>query len=199
MNNLLFIPVDIKLPDLKFPELEQIKSGIDGASFWDYEQLLDIQDLKESSPWRNDLDDIRNTYKEIISQLPFESLENVRLSIQSRSVKPHIDVSEKTKNRSIDNYNHYLINEPCGYRIVIAGSTNSLKLIVNDKIVTANLPSVPCVYLINSTTCYHYVNRDIGRKTVYIRGKVKREEHMYMIRKSLERFKDYAIFSDGHV
>lgn len=193
MNNLLFLPIDIDLQDLEFPELIDTHSDIMGASFWTYEQLLD-NNSKDPLPWRKDLDPIRENYKNIISKLPFETLENIRLSIQSKIVKPHIDVSNETKNKSLENYNHYLENEPCGYRIVISGNKSALKLIVNGSIVTAELPSIPCVYLINSTTCHHFVDRDIGRKTVYIRGKVRPVEHKRMIEKSLDRFKNYAIF-----
>jgi hypothetical protein len=193
MNNLLFLPIDIDLPNLEFPKLLNTHSDIMGASFWTYEQLLDAKS-DSLLPWRKDLDSIRESYKNIISKLPFETLENVRLSIQSKIVKPHIDVSDETKNKSLENYKNYLDNEPCGYRIVVSGDRSALKLIVKEDIVTAELPSIPCVYLINSTTCQHFVDQDIGRKTVYIRGKVNAIKHKNMIEKSLDKFKNYAIF-----
>lgn len=193
MNNLLFLPVDIDLPDLEFPKLVNAHSDVMGASFWTYEQLLD-QDSNDPLPWKKDLDPVRKNYKNIISKLPFETLENIRLSIQSKIVKSHVDVSDQTKNRSLENYNHYLQNEPCGYRIVFSGNRSALKLVVNRSVVTAELPSMPCVYLINSTTCQHFVDQDVGRKTVYIRGRINPIEHKRIIEKSLDRFKDYAIF-----
>ena len=193
MNNILFLPVDIDLPTLEFPSLTNVQTNIMGANFWDYEQLLD-SNSKEPKPWKKDLDPIRDMYKQIISKLPFETLENVRLSIQSRIVKPHVDISSETKNQSLENYHNYLENEPCGYRIVISGNKSALKLIVGKNIVTAELPSIPCVYLLNSTTCRHLVVGDLGRKTVYIRGRVDPVEHKRIIEKSLIRYKEYAIF-----
>jgi hypothetical protein len=193
MNNLLFLPLDIEVPNLIFPELSHIKSNIDGASFWDYEQLLDST-CNDPFPWRKDLDSVRENYKNFISDLPFVSLENVRLSIQSRIVKPHIDVSEKTKNRSLENFYNYQKNEPCGYRIVISGNRSALKLQVKKKYVTAKLPSVPCVYVINSTACRHFVDSDLGRKSVYIRGKIDSHKHVELIEKSLQKYKNYAVY-----
>lgn len=194
MNNLLFLPIDVDLPYLEFPRLSQIKTDVMGASFWDYEQLLD-PNIDSKFPWRTDLDAIRQKYKDLIHRLPFESLENVRLSIQSKSVKPHIDISDETKNSSLDNYNHYLQNEPCGYRIVISGERSSLKLLVSSKVITASIPSIPCIYIINSTSCRHFIEKDIGRQTIYIRGRVNTVAHNNLIKKSLEKFKNYAIFS----
>lgn len=196
MKDLLFLPLDITLPELAFPELVNPDSNIPGVSFWTYEQLLDLKS-KEAFPWKTDLDSTRITYKNIISQLPFDSLENVRLSIQSKKVKPHVDVNDDIKINYPESYNHYLKNEPCGYRIVISGNKSAIKLIVNSKIVTAELPYVPCIYLLNSTKCYHYIDGDIGRKTIYIRGKVNTLEHKNIIEKSLEKFKDYAVFSNS--
>jgi hypothetical protein len=194
MNNLLFLPLDINVSTLLFPTLSNIRSNIIGASFWDYEQLLDLN-LNDKFSWRSNLDPVRDNIKEFINKLPFETLENVRISVQTKIVNPHVDVSDETKNKSLENYQHYLENEPCGYRIVITGNRNALKLINLGKIITADLPHIPCAYVINSTTCRHFIDGDLGRKTIYIRGKVKPKEHARMIEKSLIRFKKYAIFS----
>lgn len=193
MNNLLFLPVDIDVPKLDFPELVDIQSDIIGSSFWDYEQLLDTS-INDNFPWKKNLNQTRQHYRNLIEQLPFESLDNVRVSIQTKTVKPHVDISEETKKRLGSNYNHYIANEPCGYRILISGNQSSLKLIVSGKIVSTYLPSVPGLYLINSTTCRHFVDKDIGRKTIYIRGLVKQDEHQDLIERSLQKFKEYAIY-----
>ena len=194
MKNLLFLPIDIDIPILKFLELENVMSDVKGSSFWDYEQLLDTQST-DPYPWKNDLDNIRQTYKDIIMSLPFQSLENVRLSIQSKIVRPHIDVSEETKNLCLENYFNYVENEPSGYRIVISGNKSSLRLIVSGKMIATELPKIPCIYLINATSCRHFIHEDIGRKSIYIRGKIKHEEHMALIEKSFTRYKKLAIFS----
>ena len=106
MNKLLFLPIDIHVSQLKFPNLSNINSNIMGASFWDYEQLL-TSDSPIAYPWKLGLDSIRDDYKQLICKLPFNSLENVRLSIQSKIVKPHIDISHETKNLSLENYQNY--------------------------------------------------------------------------------------------
>lgn len=190
MNRILFLPIDIELPDIQFPNLEKVQSNLIGSSFWTYENLAENNKIK------NNLNVDKILFKEIIDQLPFVDIHIARLSIQDKLVKPHIDVNLTTHQINDKDYDNIKKNEPCGYRIIIEGSKHSLKLIHNNKIISTYLPKIPMIYVIDSTKLLHYIEEDIGRKSLYIRGTIDEKKHRDLIEKSLEKYHQFCIYDN---
>lgn len=190
MKQILFLPIDLELPDIKFPVLENVRSNLVGSSFWTYENLAERNKIKDN------LSEDKILFKEIINQLPFIEIHIARLSIQDKIVNPHIDVNRSTHYINEKDYDNIKKNEPAGYRIVISGSTSSLKIIHNKKILSTHLPKVPMIYVINSTKTLHFIEQDIGRKSLYIRGTIDEERHRLLIEKSLKKYQQFCIYDD---
>lgn len=194
LKKLLFCPIDIEIPKQLDFQIHEIVKNPDGASFWKSDHLLDkISYDNNAANWK-DLSADKEIYRSIVESLPFSALHHVRISIQNRPVLPHVDVAKE--NYSKKDYQKYLNLEPCGYRLVIDGSKDSL-YIINNSPVQTTLPTVPCLYVINSTTCQHFVSGDLGRKVLYIRGILNKNQHYSLLKRSLKKYKEFAIWNLG--
>ena len=96
-------------------------------------------------------------------------------------------------NEGIDLYKDSLNYEPCGYRIVVRGSNDALKLHINDEIKTCLMPDDTPTYVINHTSALHSVDRDEGRINVYVSGFIDREKHMNILDRSMNKYKKYIL------
>jgi len=177
--NLLFLPIDIDLSRLNF-----------------YQKDRSIQ-LKEYNPyWSSspiDKDTIERTnFNEILNQLPFEKITTLTHKIQQKKVESHVDVYPSMTFEKHE-LAHILENEPCGYRFVLKGNINSIEIFNGNDWVTAEIPAVPCCYLLNSTNGYHRIKEDINRETIYVRGFVDPKKHKDLIDRSYKKYKNYAI------
>lgn len=190
MKKILFLPIDIDIPEISFPILENVKSNLPGASFWSYENLIENKEIKKN------IDPSKKIFETILKQLPILDLHIARLSIQDKKVNPHIDVNLATHQIDSKSYQNILKNEPCGYRLLIDGSKDTLKIISNNKIISTQLPKVPMLYVINSTELLHFIEGDIGRKTLYIRGTINEPKHKELIDRSLKKYSDFCIYND---
>lgn len=190
MKQILFLPIDIELPQIEFPTLENVRSNLAGSSFWTYENLAEDNKIKP------DLGEHKIVFKEIIDQLPFIDIHIARLSVQDKIVNPHLDVNLSTHQIIKEDYDNIKKNEPSGYRIVIQGSPVSLKLLHNNRVISTQLPKIPMIYVINSTELLHFVDQDIGRKSLYIRGTIDEEKHRYLIDRSLKKYHQFCIYDD---
>jgi hypothetical protein len=189
---LLYLPIDLPYTIDK----EEIFSGFDPHSefhVWNFEKLTEQVDgkygrnyLKEKSKKRYP------SLCKFIEQLPFDSLSNVKINIQTRATKAHIDFTEPENGAEL--FNNSKANEPCGYRIVIKGASDVLKIHRNDSIVTAIMPTNTHAYVINQSSGLHSVAEDPGRITVYTTGFINKEKHDILIEKSLKRFGNYAVY-----
>ena len=189
IDKLLFVPIDIDIPDVPLGEMNVTHSRPSYSPFWEFEQLL----VKANS-WKEELGPYQEYLKTLTEQLPFEELHNVRFTRQLDVVKPHVDVWPNSVD--VDRFNKYKSTEPCGYRFVLKGKTDSLKIRYKDKVLDANLPKVPCLYIINSTEAVHFLNQDPERMTLYVRGFVDVEKHRDLLHKSIIKYKDYALYKD---
>lgn len=181
MNNLLFLPVDI---DLKGFTFKRYNNSLENNSFnlwWSASVILD--ECVE-----------QNDFKKVLDQLPFTQITRITHKVQTAMVKPHVDVMASMGLQD-NEYEHIANNEPCGYRLVIVGQHDKLKVHNKKEWVTAALPTVPCCYLLNSIVGLHKVDDDDHREIIYIRGFVDPVKHKEIINRSLEKYKDYAIFS----
>lgn len=192
LKKLLFCPINLDIPaELNFQIHNEVNNPT-GASFWKSDHLLNnISYDHKSVEWKKNLSADKLIYKQIINALPYVELHHVRLSIQDRPVLPHVDVVKE--NYADKDYEKYLELEPCGYRLVISGSTDSL-YVINDKPLKAKLPRIPCLYVINSTTCQHFVAGDIGRKVLYVRGILDPTKHYSLLSNSVEKYSKFAIW-----
>lgn len=180
MKNLLFLPVDINLCSLGFVQKEDSEKNNAFNPWW-------------NSTFISDESIRKNGFDQILNQLPFTKITRLFYKTQKTAVGRHVDVMPQMTMEE-NEYNHILSNEPCGYRIVLNGSLDKLKIYNNNKCMTAVLPSIPICYLINSSKLYHSVEADLHRETIYIRGFLDADKHKLLIKKSLEKFKNYAIY-----
>ena len=107
---------------------------------------------------------------------------------------PHFDVYLNSKFIEEEELNNIQENEPCGYRLVLKGSTDALEVFDGEKWICPILPSVPCCYLIDSTRLKHRVKNDPGRELLYFRGLVDKTKHLKLIEKSMKKYGDLAIY-----
>jgi hypothetical protein len=190
-NNIAFLPIELDIPEEFHPHSDYPTKW----HWWSLEQLLEYDGAEafENKPWRKTLTKEYDVYKSLVNQLPLVDLSNVRLTVQRTPVEPHIDLY-KFHRAPQDLYDHFIKNEPCGYRFVLKGSNDTLQLFLNGVWTTAKLPRSPSCYLINTTSVMHRVLNDPDRTTLYVRGTLDEGKHQEFIRKNLEIYKDYALY-----
>lgn len=178
-KKLLFLPIDINL---------------DVAELFDHrESMVTFKGLWSTMILREQ-DFINPAIKKILDQLPFSKITQAKYNIQKIDIIPHIDVRPEYLNDE-EQYKNIHDSEPSGYRIVLSGKTDSMEILLNDEWMRVYLPAVPGVYLINSTEIYHKIINDTGRRSLYFRGLLDRNKHNDLIKKSLQKFNEYAVYS----
>jgi hypothetical protein len=178
--NLLFLPIDINLENFSFSQEENPEKNNLFNPWW-------------NSTFINEDTIKKNNFDNILNQLPFTKITRLFYKTQKVAVSSHVDVMSQMMMEDGE-YEHIKLNEPCGYRIVINGDLDKLKILNNGKWCTAKIPSTPCCYVLNSTELYHSVESDQLRETIYVRGFIDQEKHRLLIEKSLKKFKEYAIY-----
>ena len=187
---LVFCPIDLdvssitQLPAIRNPDSHEWNK------YWDNEILLD-----EPNTWRENLHEDTESVKKLIMQLPYSELHYVRISIQKGPVLEHKDIRRNHVNPRDWYYTQKY--EPCGYRIIITGSTDVLEGQVDGEWQKLFLPTVPCCYVSDTSNLRHRVLDDPNRGIIYVRGIVDPEKHEQLLKKSLERYGDYAVYSKG--
>ena len=180
--SILFLPIDIDMSSVNFKQADgSVKLTSKHNPFWNSTLISEDTVLKTG------LD-------KVLSQLPFNKITVLTYKIQQEVVSAHVDVHPDMLFEEGE-LEHILQNEPVGYRLVLSGSTDSVEVFNGINWVKAHTPSVPCCYLLNSTSTTHRVKTDIGRTIIYVRGIVDAEEHRLLIERSLEKYKNYAVFS----
>lgn len=187
---LVFCPIDLDVSSIThFPEIRNNQNH-SFNKYWDNEILLD-----EPNKWRENLHEDCNQIKELVLQLPFKELHYVRFSRQIGPVLAHKDIIRE--HLSEQDWKDTKNNEPCGYRIVLTGEPDTLEGFINREWKPLFLPSVPCCYVGDTTGLTHRVQDDPERCLIYVRGIVDEEKHQQLLKKSLERYGDYAVYSKG--
>lgn len=180
--NLLFLPIDIDLTNFKFYQNEEAEKNNLFNPWWN-STFISNKVIKE------------NNFDLILNQLPVTKVTRLFYKTQRIAVDSHVDVMPQMK-LDRNEFSHIKSNEPCGYRILINGGLDKLHIETKEGWKVAQLPHAPICYLINSTTLYHKVDHDPIRETIYIRGWIDKEKHDRLIAKSLEKFKEYAIYDE---
>lgn len=190
INKLLWCPIDIP----KFP----IKDfNLNTTTEWADWKFLKITE-KRPSPY--DISKISSNISELypsfiswINLFPYKTIRNIKYNIQTNSVRPHIDFTNPS--RDMELYNNNAENEPCGYRVLIAGKrTNSLYIMNNGIKVHTIMPDDTDVYVLGHTSTLHGVEHEEGRVTMFLHFETDTDKHQELLGRSIEKYSKYAIF-----
>jgi hypothetical protein len=172
---IIFLPIDIDLSALKFYRDPIARKTSNWKDVWDGSFISD--------------DHIKNTgLDQILSQLPYTKITRILFNPQLNSVLSHTD-KEPDNAYEEGEYSHATGVEPCGYRIVLKGRKDSLSFYNGKEWITPELPSIPCCYVLDSTSAYHKVATDVGREVIWLRGFVDPKKHQDLINRSLQKYK----------
>jgi hypothetical protein len=153
------------------------------------------------SKFKNDYEEShKHLYDYINTHLPYDNLVNVKIHNNIRQGKAHVDFVFPEKNKEL--YANNTGNEPCGYRMVIAGDRQGHLFVDKTNAdgsterVYPTLPETTDWYILNSTSAYHGldgVNPD--RYILFCHAWINKQQHDEIIKRSLEKYSDYAIWS----
>lgn len=219
-QRVLFTPLDLPpIPDKEFI-LQQFREE-DSYVWWyednltgpkDYSQALGSAPAQWSSRAKQRYPGLLKYLEE---KLPFEELYYVRLARARENVKPHVDENYLEApfahhlRATAEFIEHQLTNEPIGYRFQIAGCRDNLYLCrdydptyrsepMQEKFF-CKLPQETDFFLIHNSKIPHGVDLRPGdelRLVGFVLGRIHRERHLELIRRSVSRFSDYTIFKD---
>jgi hypothetical protein len=176
---ILFLPIDIDLSNFDFNQFDNVTKLKAFNPYWDSSVITEDTIIK-------------NNFNSILEQLPFVKVTTLTHKIQKVAVGQHVDVYPEMTFEEGE-LEHIIANEPSGYRFVVKGANDSLEVFNGKEWITAYLPTVPCCYILNTTTGKHKVKEDTDRRIIYIRGFLDELKHKALIEKSYIKYKDYAI------
>jgi hypothetical protein len=197
MKNLFWLPLDLP----KFEYSNEIIADFKGKFIPANASAFLAQKLTEDGPpyatskWRNDLTESQSKLKEYIDMhLPFDALVNIKVHHPHRKGTLHVDFAVPRDNLELFKNNKE--NEPCGYRLVLSGERSGDLTIKNSSgDQYPKLPNDTDWYAIGSTNVLHSITHSCpDRYIIFCHGWINREKHDLIISKSLEKYKDYAIW-----
>lgn len=128
--------------------------------------------------------------------LPFDQIINIKIHRQYRDASSiHIDFAKPDENPLL--FENNKVTDPCGYRMVIAGSRQGALHVENSsgERIYPLLPETTDWYCIGSTNVRHAVQKlDEGRMIIFTHGWINAEKHKEIIDRSLEKYSDYAVW-----
>ena len=192
VTKLYYTPIDFYNHLDKKEILENFNPAVDW-NFWSFEKLTEDSNGKYGANKfkTSALENFPNLCSYILT-LPFTDISNVKINFQKQEAVPHIDFVSPEQGQEL--YQNNLDNEPCGYRIVVKGKSDAVKLHIGDSTKTCRMPNDTSLYVIDSSTIKHSVDEDKDRITVYITGFIDKDKHKQLIENSLLKYKDYAIY-----
>ncbi len=190
MQNILWCPIDLpKCPS--FPKL-----GHDFTwHFWNVSKLT----INNTNPYAiTDFNEsVKNTYPELVEWFklfPYKSIRNVKLNLQVKEVRAHIDFTKPDLDVQLHQNNSE--NEPCGYRILLNGNRkNKLYVVKDNQKVYCEMPEDTDVYVLGHTSTMHGVEDDTDRWTIFTHFEIDSVRHNELLSRSLQKYKEYAILS----
>lgn len=189
MKNLLWCPIDLPRVPNSFNECVGEK-----WLFWNKTNFTKKQETPyDNTQWSQYALERYPEFIKWFECLPYKSIRNVKFNVQMEAVKSHIDFTKpKLKPELFENN---VDNEPCGYRILIAGKrSNALYVIDNGNKIYCDMPNDTDVYVLGHTSTLHGVEDDPGRQTIFIHIEIDSEKHSNILRRSIEKYKQYAIW-----
>jgi hypothetical protein len=142
----------------------------------------------------------RSTHQSLFDYLdqhmPFDHLVNIKIHRQLREGRAHIDFLFPENNPQL--YENNNSNEPCGYRMVIAGVRQGQLYIdkSNGERVFPTLPETTDWYILGHTTALHGLKGydDTGRHILFCHAWINAERHSSILQNSLAKYSDYAVW-----
>lgn len=135
-----------------------------------------------------------NVIDEWFDTLPVKSILKIKLNVQINPVVEHVDIDPVQWNEeNPELLNHWLRNEPAGYRVLISGTRkNKLYVTVDNKKIYTEIPSDTDTYLMNSSV-YHGVDDDVDRKLLYMNLEIDEEKHKKLVETSYNKYKKFVV------
>jgi hypothetical protein len=191
-DDILWMPVD-------FPKFPRPDFRWDSEFTWNDWHVVKLVEDVDDYGVTNFRQDMRERYPDIIEwieQFPYKTIRGAKLNIQINDAEPHKDFIRPHVEPNL--YQNNQENEPCGYRVLIAGNrTDSLYVEHEDKRWYPSMPEDTDVYLIGHTTTYHGVEQETDRRTMFLHFEIEPEEHKKLVDRSLLKYKDYIITKDN--
>jgi hypothetical protein len=198
-KNLLWCPIDLPKFEHKTELITDfVKEFVPkSARAFEAQKLTTMSPNYGKSTWLDELTSSQEKFKEYIDNfLPFDNLVNIKIHHPHRQGSMHIDFIDYDKN--VDLYKHNRDMEPCGYRMVIAGSKKGDLVIDTGK--RKRIPELPedtDWYVTGHTNVLHGNTRYCPeRYIVFCHIWVNKDSHQKLLTRSLEKYKDYAIWAD---
>lgn len=129
----------------------------------------------------------------IEKNFPYKTLRNVKFNRQVAHTNQHVDYDYP---KDLDLFHNNQNNEPCGYRAVITGSKSGCLYLVNNQgeRIYPTLPDTTDTYVIGTTNTLHGVEEESERETLYMHFEIDREEHQKLLERSLEKYREFAVW-----
>lgn len=189
LDDILWILIDIP----KFPIDNFILDTDTSWAYWNFIKLTESTRKYQPSEIKFSVKEKYPRLIEWLNLFPFDQLSNVKFNIQStNNVNPHVDFHAPNEGKYL--YNNNVMNEPCGYRVILSGErTNKLYIMTNRGKEFVTMPYETDVYVLGQTNCLHGVDSEIGRQTLYLHGYINSEKHSTMLKKSWNKYHQFAI------
>ena len=214
MFNLRFLPLDLPVFDSKQSVIDSFSGDI-AFGYWHEEELTERdKSLPFNGPMRF-TESAKLKYPQLLEYMttywPFEYYVYVKLIRAKRDVEPHVDGNFVDHKGPAGNYNtitqeyldHQLSTEPCGYRMLINGSRDSLYLCDtydssykrhdwdNLEKRYCQIPNDTDCFLLRTNDSPHGVDRQAGddnRLLLFAIGRLDIDQHNKLVEKSLARY-----------
>ena len=185
---ILFIPVDIP----PIPKFDILESEAKEFAFWTYQSLTKPSyDIPYST---SEILVTDERFTKWITHFPYEAVINLKVINNVSKVEPHVDFTKPNDNLRL--YHNNLINEPCGYRVIIKGKKQGVLYVINDKgeKVYPEIPEDTDTFLINHTYGIHGAEFEEGRSLLFCHFQIDQKAHRALLVRSLEKYKEYVIY-----
>jgi hypothetical protein len=202
MKKLLWSPIDLP----KFPNGDKLIEYFDNNNnskwhAWNIAKLTEVvSDNQGTNPYAKTqlISELHEQFPEIVTwieNLPYKSIRNIKLNRQIKDVSQHCDFTNP--NRDLNLWENNNNNEPSGYRVILTGKRqDGLYVVSNNKRIFCNMPEETDTYVLTQTVGSHGVLEDDNRWTLYLHLEIDKNEHEKLLKKSLAKYKEYAIYEN---
>lgn len=199
MSKLLWIPADLPLFADKAELLNSYQVDYVNekkARAFNSQQLTKHTDNYGISVYKDKyVESHKCLFDYITDHMPYTDLVSVKIHNQARQGKTHLDFTVPGNNMDLYNHNHEL--EPCGYRMVIAG-TRQGHLYIEQRDGTRIFPTLPEStdwYILGHTNAPHGLEGvDADRYILFCHAWINEEQHNQILKRSIEKYSEYAVY-----
>ena len=198
-KGLLWIPADLPLYEdrqmLVDNYVQEFKNSVVAKAFGSQQFTNSVENYAHSQFKEQYKATHQSLFDYIDQNLPFDHLVNIKIHRQLREGRAHIDFISPDNNPQLFENNN--TNEPCGYRMVIAGVRQGQLYIdkSNGERVFPKLPDTTDWYILGHTNALHGLKGfDADRHILFCHAWINPERHSKIIESSLAKYKDYAVW-----